>query len=517
MAEAPPNRHRPEIRSHHRAAHPRRAPILAGLVVVAVAGVVASRSGPRSGPAPAAPLPAQPVAAPSSAVSSSWYCAGATASSAGSAQGTLLVANPGPSPLTARVTLVASDGRPVPPRTLGLPAYSRTAVAEKVPGGAPWVGATVVAAGGGVAVEQEVAGPLGTSASPCSVRGSTHWYFPTGTTLRDATDVISLYNPFPADAIVDLDFVTNQGQEAPMADQAVLVPAASVVEVDLGDHLRRRQTIATTVTATTGQVVAWQTQLITDPAAGTPVLGQPLPAGYTGLADPAPPAGGLILTLGAPVAGPSWRWPDGVAGNGVDERYVVYNPGARVALVRLTYGLPGGSQQPFGFAVAPDSVRVVATGSQAQVPAGKPHDVSVVTTNGTPVVAERTVTAVSPATRTGTGALLGSTVTARRWLTAAGGGGRLDEWVDVYNPGPVGSAVALSEVAPSGLRPLPGLAGVQVGAGDRVAVDVGAALRGASVGPLVVAAGHPVVVERDLYGGGSGGRGISLALAVPLG
>ncbi|HLI25266.1 MAG TPA: hypothetical protein VKU91_09940, partial [Acidimicrobiales bacterium] len=202
--------------------------------------------------------------------------------------------------------------------------------------------------------------------------------------------------------------------------------------------------------------------------------------------------------------------------NGVNEEYVVYNPGAVPALLRLTFGSAAGGQQPLGFTVAPASVRAIVTNSQPEVPQGSPHDASLISTNGVPVVAERTVAAVAPSARTGLGGLLGATVTARRWLVGDGGGSsnHLDQWVVVQVPGFLPATVAIDEVAGGGLRPLTGLGSIPVRAGQRVAVDVTARLGGAAPGPLVVVGSRPLVVERDLYGVGA--PGISLALGVPL-
>lgn len=502
------------LRHRARRDRPRRGAVIAAILVLVMAGALADRSAsPR--PAAATPVPDQPVAASTGALSSVWFCAGASAE-AGAASGSLLVANPTSFSRTATVTILASNGTPVPPQRFVVGPRSRLQVAEKVKGGAPWVGATVHLDGGGVAVEQQLSGPLGAAATPCATRGSANWYFPTGTTLRNASDVVSLLNPFPTDALVDLSFVTNQGGESPIADQAIGVPADSIVAVDLGSHLRRRSTIATTVTARTGKVVAWQTEMVTPPAAGTPILGEPAPPGYSGPLDPAPPVGGVELTLGAPSGSGAWWWPDGVAGGGVNEQYVVYNPGSRAAQLRLTFGLNRGGEQPLGFIVAPGSVKSIATSAQPQVPAGAPHDASLVSTNGVPVVAERTVTAVSPSPRTGLAGLLGSTISATRWLLGASGtsGSHLDEWLEVQNPGRAPVTMSILEVGAGGPSPLRGVPALTVPAGGRVATDVSARAKGAISGPLLVQATGPVITERDLYGAGA--PGIALAIGVPL-
>ncbi len=92
-----------------------------------------------------------------------------------------------------------------------------------------------------VAVDQQVDGPLGGASSPCATAGSSNWYFATGATLINASVGLSLLNPYPTDAVVDLSFTTDQGVEMPQQFQGLVVPADGLLPVNLGDHLRRRQ------------------------------------------------------------------------------------------------------------------------------------------------------------------------------------------------------------------------------------------------------------------------------------
>lgn len=505
-------------RAHRRGGQPalRRGPVIAVLAVLAIAGGLADRvGGPRL--AAAAPVPDMPVATPASALSSAWFCAGATASSGGAAPGSLVIANPTANSLMATVDLLPSSGKRPPAHHVVVAARSRMTVSEAVTGGSPWVGAVVHVEGGGVSVSQDVSsGTLGTAVEPCATAGSRHWYFPSGTTMRDATDMISLLNPYPGEAIVNLSFTTNQGNEAPVADQAIAVNGDSLTTVNLGDHLRRRVSIATTVSAVSGRVVAWQTLSVTPPAAGTPIIGEPPPAGYSGPLDPAPPVGGTVLTLGAAAPAKTWWWPDGVAGNGVNEQYVVYNPGPAAAQLRLVYGLSPGGSQPVSFTVGPNSVKAVTTSAESQVPTGAVHNATLSSTNGVPVVAERTITATSPSTHTGLGGLLGATKAAPRWLLGAAGNpaAHLDEWLEVQNPGSRPVTVSLSQVGSSGPTAIRGLRPVKLAAGGRMAVNVSSHLSSHPGGPLLVQASGPVVTERDLYG--TGVPGIGLSLGVPL-
>ena len=92
--------------------------------------------------------------------------------------------------------------------------------------------------GAGGAVEQEVDGALGASVTPCSSASSDHWYFAAGRTDTDATMLVSLYNPFPVEAIADLRFATDQGPTTPDAYQGVVVPARGSLVLNIGDRVR---------------------------------------------------------------------------------------------------------------------------------------------------------------------------------------------------------------------------------------------------------------------------------------
>jgi hypothetical protein len=414
------------------------------------------------------------------------------------------------------VTLVPSTGRPIQiPITVN--PDDRTVVPETVPGGAPWIGAVVDLQGGAASVEQSVASSLGQSTTPCATTGSTNWYFATGATLVNASTVISLLNPYPTNAIVDLSFVTDQGVESPSDFQGLLVPAGGLTAVDLGTHLRRRQAIATTVAVRTGRVVAWKTDVVTPPAPGAVLLGSPQASSGSSAApvDPAAQVPGVTVTLGAPSLRTTWAWPDGVAGEGVDERYVIYNPGPGTAEVRLSLNLDQGSAEPFTLSVGPDQVTTVTSAQQARIPAGVAHSAVLETTNGVPVMAERVVAAAAPSNRRGLGELVGAAVAAPRWLLAAGSASATqDEWVVLFNAGSSAVQFTLYQLTGGGRRPVRGVTGVNLGSGQRFAVRV--ADRVGRVGSaFVVDASGPVYAERDLYGSATS-PGVSLSFGVPL-
>lgn len=484
----------------------RRAPVLLALAGVLVIGGLADRAGSarRAAAVTADSVQPVPVAAPAGAYSSSWFCAGGTGPAGGS-PGYLFIANSGAAPVSAVVTVIPSAGNPATlPVTVA--AHSTGVVPEAVASNVRWVGAIVDVDGGGVAVDQAVSGPLGAAVSPCAVSGSQHWYFPTGQTRVNADETLLMLNPYPTDSIVDLSFSTDQGTEAPEEFDGLDVPPRGLIAVDLGSHLRRRAAIAATVSTRTGNVVAWEVETTRPPAKGATIVGTP--AASNPLSDPAAPDPGVALTLGAPSAATSWVWPDGLAGGGIDEQYVIYNPGPATAAVRLSLGLQRGTAEPFDLTVGPYQAVPIVSEQQARIPAGLPHTATLVSTNGVPVVATRSVAAhqatLGGVTYTGSGQMLGERLSAPGWLVIPAGAANHVAQVVVDDPGTRPAQVQLAGLAA-------GAETVSVPAGGRSALSIPA---GTSA-PLVVTSPVPVYVEYDVYTSGKN-PAYSISAAVPL-
>jgi hypothetical protein len=502
-------------RPRHRAGGAARVPVVA---VVAAALIVAALIDRTPGPTPApaaAAVPPVPAAAPAQALSSSWFCAGATdvhegaGRDRGTAPGSVVVANSGVGPASGIVTLVPSQGpRVAVPVKIG--PDSRATVAEDVSHGAPWIGAIVDIDAGAVAVEQQVSGALGQASTPCATAGSSQWYFSTGATLVNAGVVLSLLNPYPTDAVVDLSFTTDQGVEQPQEFQGLVIGPGALIVVNVGDHLRRRPAIATSITARSGRLVAWKTDVVTPPARGAALIGTP--AASAPLADPAAPVPGLTLTLGAPAAATLWTWADGTAGNGVNESYVVYNPGPRTAELKLAIDLDQGVAEPFDLSVGPDQVASVVSSQEVRIPPGVGHAATLESLNGVPVVAERTVGAGPPSSWSGLGELLGARLAAARWLLAAGrSDADHDGWVAVYNPGRVPVRAVLYGL--SGGEQVP-LRAVVIPGDSRSTIHLNQVRAGLDQ-PLVVDASAAVYAESSYYGQ-NGTAGVDLSFGVPL-
>lgn len=498
--------------SHRRRSSIRRLPALAALAAALAVGLLAG--GATSAQPPAVPPAATgPAAAPAAALSSSWFCAGATDVAKGAANATLVLTDAGRRLLHADVRIVSSTGAATAVR-LAVGAGAQATVPEGVPGGAPWVGASVTFDGGQASVEQVVTGPSGAAVEPCATAGSSSWYFAGGETLLNADTTITLLNPYPAPAIVNLSFTTDLAQESPGAFQGLVVPPHGLLAVPLRAHLRRRQLIATTVQASAGQVVAWKTDVVTTPPKGAPITGTK--AASAPLADPASPYVSVTTLLGAPEASTSWVWPDGETAAGTDETYEVYNPGALTAKVSLGVDLDQGSAEPFTLTVGPQAVVTFTTSASVRVPAGVPYAASLRSTNGVPVVAERVVTEAAPSPGRGTTEMLGATRAARSWLVGATrAGGDRDRVLTVADPSAAAATVSVAELVGGRRVALAGLAAVRLSGRAPLVVDL-SRLGAPGAAPLIVTSTRPVVVSRELLASGLPG-GVTTCLGVPLG
>jgi hypothetical protein len=420
---------------------------VAAVVVVVVLSAFVDRSttsATTSGAKAAASVSAtaMPLSAPAAALSSSWFCAGAVGTPAHLADGSLVVANAGSRALTGTVTFVPSSGASTT-RPLAVGAAQSVTIVEPAVADSAYLGAVVNLDGGQAAVQQVISGGEGTSSTACSTSGGTSWYFPAGTTQPSSTLSLLLLNPFPDDAIADLSFVTEQGQEDPQDFQGLVIPGGTLLGVDLGGHLRDRASVATMVHLRVGRVAAFETEAV-----------QPQTSAQQSAAAPGttawPP--GVDVVLGTPSPGTAWWWPNGVDTANQAEEYVLYNPNANPAQVSLGVVLDQGSADPFQITVEPQSVSVINSNTESRIPIGIGHAAWLRSTNGVGVVAARVTMAASAAAHPGIAEVLGSRLEASRWLIPGAGISGASPALVVYNPGtsPVTVAVTSLDGSPVG-------------------------------------------------------------------
>jgi hypothetical protein len=468
--------------------------IVALVVGALVAGVLAERGTdptPSGDDLPLAAEEAMAVAAPTDALVSVWHCAVGTAAAGGIAPLTLVVANTTAELRSGSVRWVPDQGDAVAqPLGVGPGAVVRLAASDAV--GAAWVAATVELDGGGVVVEQQVRGPGGLEVAPCASAGSAEWHLAHGATTRDAVEILTLYNPFAEDAIVDVRVTTDEGRVDPPDLVGVVVESGTLQVIDLGTHVRRQPSVATTVAARTGRLVVDRVQAF----------------------DGTEGRRGLGIGPAVPAAGTEWWFPQGLWSAGTSERFHVYNPGTADAVATIDLTLDGGAPvEPVELTVGPRSVVAFDVGADGRVPAGVGYAAVVRSANGVPVVVEReqsTPTTPSP----GWASTPGARRPASRWALAYGeSSSAVEQWVAIQNPGAEATTVTLRTLGPAGEQDVPGLGDLAVPAGGRLVVALADHLEGPSL-PLVATARAPVVVERVLWL--EAGVGGGLAIGVPL-
>lgn len=470
----------------------KRAIVVALLVAVIAAGMVVDRGLDRTPDARVVAGAAPMVVAPrADATSASWFCAGMTATPDGAFDGSVLVANPTGEAVVARVNVVPVAGDVAPKAvTLEVEANSRGVVRMQDVLQAPFVAALVEVDSGDVVVEHSVTGAMGDDLAPCSPRANEVWHFAAGSTVKDANLYLAMFNPFPDDAIVDLDFVTSEGRASPSELQGVVIPGRGLVVRDVAEHVRRREEVSTTVTARTGRVVVDKVQVL-------------------GGANP-----GLTLVVGAPAPATAWAVVDGFIGEGINERIHVYNPGNREASVEVEVTLDDGAVEPFQLTVPKEGRTSLDLAEDGRIPNGVGHALVVRAVDGRAIVVEHVADGRPPSPRSGVAAQLGSTVRATRWVGAGGGATEeLDELIIVLNASAVDVHVSVLALAGGQRLPIDGLQDLEVKAGRRHVMRLGDHIRRPDL-PVLVEATRPVVVQRSLFRVNA--AGVSTTPLVPL-
>lgn len=475
--------------------------LVPGLIVAAA--VVERRGlGPEraAGTAEAVEVP-MPAAAAPGAASSTFFCAGGTATGSddGAAEHTVVVANGSGEPRRGRLTAYPSEGA-VASREFDLPPHARVDLVVSELVRAPHAAALVELDGGEVAVQHELSGPTGRATGACASAPATSWYFPSGTTRPGTRMILSVFNPFPGSAVLDIVFETEDGTtRRPQQYESLVVPGASLVALDVTDVVTLREELFATVVARSGRVVVDQIQT-SDGSEGSPR--------------------GLSVTLGAPAPATAWVFPDGIGALGYGERIVVANPADRIAEVDVQVLLDdperNGVAEPFEVSIGAGSYEVVDVFADGRVPPGVAHQIVVRSRNGVAVVAQRVVTGGADAAQPGLSATIGSPGVATRWLVPVGSvEAASGAAVIVSNPSATGTATVVLRVLAGGrYEVVQGLDGVVIEAGGRRVIDLGTDALGLRPLALEVGSDRPVTVESRF--GFAEGDDFSYLVAVPV-
>jgi hypothetical protein len=487
----------------------RRIPALLVVVIIGAGVVVADRAGRTDSATPVvvgvdvapvdvAGLP--PVSSDAPATSSAWYCPGVPLGGKGyegqDYGGEAIVANPTDAELTGLVTRYV-DGAAPQATTISVAPRDRVVfdLDDGVDGSyvSALIELTGVNGGGGAVVEQRADFPAGESFQPCANAPSDEWYFADGFTASDSKQDLVLTNPLVDATVVNVRFVTKDGERAPSALQGFVLPPQSLSVIEIASQgARGEELVGVELRAQSGTFVAARAQHYL----GTGRLG------YT-------------LKLGSPAAHNDWWVVTGNYSGKPTEQIDVFNPGERDSLVSVLFsGSDAVTAAPLSLVVP--SHRVVSV-SMANV-AGLPESefvVSLSVLEGDPVVVEHVVTRqLKDNAATSVDLALPSPMASPKWRSAIGLGGGAERAILVFNPTGVDATAAVASIGPAGRLPVAGLEQVALPAGRPVYVSLPV---GIDLPQFEVTATQPVLVVRFVpRATGVGGRDIVPALPVPV-
>ncbi|MEG3585855.1 MAG: DUF5719 family protein [Actinomycetota bacterium] len=341
-------------------------------------------------------------------LSSTWYCVSGTVGGSGIADHQILLGNPSNSPAHASITVIPvlspkqSDSesggmeRGEKPETLQLQSIiSEITIPERsiisktlsdIEGVAGEYAAAFIQSDlGELVVEHRLSGQVGVTQSPCASNASTEWNFAAGTTRTGTREIITVFNPFPDNAVLDIAFTADGRTRRPDAYTGLVLPPGTLLPIDITDVVTLAETVGARVETRTGRVVAERMILFGDEF-------QPL---------------GLSTAVGSPSLNQLWVFPGGFD-LGSRTSVVVYNPSASaeaVVDVEIISDVETGRYiEPISLTVKPGSSEEVVFSQNEEtsetpngldaserVPKGIPFWVIVRSINDVPIVSERFV------------------------------------------------------------------------------------------------------------------------------
>ncbi len=249
-------------------------------------------------------------------------------------------------------------------RTLELGPHAETVVAPAQLVDGAWLAARVEVAGGAVSASELVNGRTGRTVMACASEVAPRWYFASGSTREGSALSVSLFNPTPNLAVVDLSFVTSSGPSAPAPFQGLVIAPWTLRVLTVGTYVQDQASVATVVAARSGAVVADELELF----------------GPSGVA-------GVALALGAPVTSTRWELPGAEDVAGGASALAVFNPSAQSEHVVVDVRLPSGPVQPFTQELASESVWVLPTSQELRIATQERYTMEVRTSGPGVVVA----------------------------------------------------------------------------------------------------------------------------------
>lgn len=491
--------------------------LLLTVIVVALVGLTSWWGGrPASGDSTATNDPI-PSVGTEDTLSSTWYCAAGSAGIDPPPAHVLFLSNPSARAISVRLTAYGADGQ-VGSNLVDAAPAGVTTVDVNTLFNATGLSVMAESETGTLGVEHRLGTTSMVDSTACATTSSGAWFFPSQTTLRDTSAQITLFNPFSADAGVDITAAVTDGMRSPSQWAGIVVPAGTSRVIDLGQYIQTRDLFSVAVKMRTGRVVAETSQVLNIPADEK-----------TGTLEQR----GLRLQVGVPEARRDWTFATGFTGPGVSERLVVYNPNRRSSsvVVQVTpYGAAEMPPEPFQLEVPGNRFAVIDLGAESRIPAEGFHSIEIESDEDAPVVVSRVLQLMGPPTAPsnpaigvrpsetlGTSVGTGTPVDAERWLLPAVlmGPGQ-EPMAFVHNPGT--GIVTVRVEALMNAAPVEVASGVEVAPGDSAWIALNPAQVAALQEPgnvsFQVVASAPVSVERTITY--SAANDVTVGLALPV-
>ena len=358
--------------------------VLITVVLLGIVGLTAFWGG-----SPAVPVDGSideiiPESGSAQTLSSTWYCAAGGLGESAASTHEVLLANPSKEVVPVRLTAYNAQGLVGEPKTIASVAQQVTPVDVNAVFGGSELSVMAEFDSGALAVQHRITTATSADSVPCSTTSSERWFFPAQTSVLGSSALLVLFNPFSADAGVDITAAVVDGLRSPKEWAGIVVPAGTSRVIDLGQYVQRRDQFSVAVRLRNGNLIAESAQSF-DIAA---------------TAD-APAERGLRLQLGVPEARSGWTFAGGFKGSGVKEELVVYNPGSQVAsvIIQVTpYGGASDPPEPFELSVPAKRFLVLDLSAEQRIPDTGFHSIRVETSAKTPVVTARTTQLFGPPT-----------------------------------------------------------------------------------------------------------------------
>lgn len=476
----------------------RRVPALV-LLIAAIATLVIGTRAPIEATTPTFSVSANgwmPSAPPIGGLTETWFCPGVPATGVDDVEGEIVIANRTSDRMVGSILLINTERETL---RLGLDvdawASATVDLDDLLPGAV--VAAVVEIDGGGGVIEQRSMQPAGDSQAPCANATSDTWYLADGFTVDGSLDQVILTNPFEQTVVANLEFATREGSRRPQSYRGLTVPPRSVRVIDLGAPGAGAQSepiLAVSVEATRGRLVVGRAQSF-------------LGGGRSG----------SQVTLASPALREQWWFAAGEKGQGVDERFSIYNPTDTEVEVDVIFL---GIDTAIGvdpLVISPHEVVTFDPSQVPELPEGRYAAVMATSTNEPSVVVERAVTATDGESQATT-VIAGATprqdgYLASTWYVGSSPDEPAADALIIYNADNSAGTVSVSAVGLSGPVPVESLQDLAIDGASIITIDLNDPLVLGRA--LIVESTSRVFIERSFPTGRGATR--SSSWAIPAG